>query len=120
MDALKMLKTAKRYCKHVESCCVCEIGGETCLFDSAPEHMSVALMVDTVSFLERWEREHPGKTKGELFIERNPDCKRSAICPGIPEVKPCDYDESFDYKACCSCYSDCYLCRKAYWEEPVE
>lgn len=120
MDALKMLKTAKRYCKHVESCCVCEIGGETCLFDSAPEHMDVARMADTVSFIERWEREHPGKAKGELFLERNPECKRSAVCADIPDVRPCEYDASFDYQTICCRFNDCDACRLAYWKEPVE
>lgn len=120
MDALKMLKTLKRYCKHVGSCCVCEIGGETCLFDSAPEHMNVALMKDTVSFLEAWEREHPCKTRRQLFLERNPECKRSAVCPDTPYVRPCDYDESINYPAVCCRFESCEDCRKAYWEEPVE
>lgn len=120
MDALKMLKTAKRYCKHVESCCVCEIGSGTCLFDSAPEHMDVALMEDTVSFLERWEREHPGKTKGELFIERNPECKRSDIYPDMPAIRPCDYDASVNYPAVCCCFDACEDCLKAFWKESVE
>lgn len=120
MDALKMLKTAKRYCKYVERCCLCEIGRETCLFDTTPENMDVALMVDTVSFLERWEREHPGKTRGELFIERNPECKRSAVCADIPEVRPCEYDESINYPAFCRPYTGCDACRKAYWKESIE
>lgn len=120
MDALKMLKTAKRYCKHAESCCVCEIGGETCLFDSAPEHMDVALMVNTVSFLEHWERQHPSNTRGELFLERNPECKRSATYTDIPDVRPCDYDESINYPDVCFRFDCCEDCRKAYWEETVE
>lgn len=120
MEALKMLKTAKRYCAHVESCWVCEIGAETCLFDSTPEHMNVSLMEDTVSFLEAWEREHPVKTKGQLFLERNLECKRSAGCADTPAVRPCDYDASINYPAVCCRFDDCEACRKAYWEEPVE
>lgn len=120
MDALKMLMTAKRCCKQAENCCVCEIGGEACLFDSSPENMNVALMANAVSFLEHWEREHPSKTRGELFLERNPECKRSAVCSDTPDVRPCDYDESINYPAVCCRFDECDACRKAYWKEPVE
>ena len=117
MDALKMLKTLKRYCKHVGSCCVCEIGGETCLFDSVPEHMNVALMEDTVSFLEHWEREHPAKTRAEIFIERNPDAARSVT--GLPLVRPCDYIGDKMTIEECERYDNCAECIEKFWEEPA-
>ena len=120
MDALKMLKTAKRYCTSVEICAVCEFGNERCVFRKVPEYMDIVAMGSAVSFLESWEREHPSKTRGELFLEQNPECKRSAICPDIPEVRPCDYDKSPNYSGVCHRTADCQLCRKAYWKETVE
>lgn len=118
MDALKMLKTAKRYCKHVESCCVCELGGETCLFDSVPEHMNVELMEHTVSFLERWERENPAKTRGELFLERNPEAAKNFL--GLPLVRPCDYLCDKITLDQCETYDDCEDCVQKFWKEPIE
>lgn len=115
MDALKMLKTVKRYCKRVESCCVCEIG-ETCIFDSAPEYMNVARMKDTVSFLERWEREHPAKTKAEIFIECNPDAARNVT--GLPLVRPCDYLGDKMTIEECERYANCAEYIEEFWEEP--
>lgn len=125
MDALKMLKTAKRCCKSVESCSNCPISNNgagigICLFQSVPERLDLERMAFSVSVLESWEREHPSKTRGELFLERNPECKRSAVCSDTPDVRPCDYDESINYPAVCCRFDECDACRKAYWKEPVE
>lgn len=120
MDALEMLKTAKRCCKSEESCCDCGLGGESCLFDSPPEHMDMERMSFTVAFLEAWESKNPLKTRAELFLERNPEAKRNELYPNVPDVRPCDYDESINYPAHCCCGDTCDDCRKKYWEEPVE
>lgn len=118
MDALKMLKTAKRYCKSQESCCVCGLGGESCLFDVSPERMDIERMDFTVSFLEAWERENPGKTRGELFLERNPDAGKGGL--GLPLVRPCDYLVGKITTAQCEAYDNCDECVTKFWKEPVE
>lgn len=118
MDALKMLKTAKRYCKSQESCCVCGLGGESCLFDVSPERMDIERMDFTVSFLEAWERENPGKTRGELFLERNPDAGKGGL--GLPLVRPCDYLVDKITTAQCEAYDNCDECVTKFWKEPVE
>lgn len=118
MDALKMLKTAKRYCKSQESCCVCGLVGESCLFDVSPEHMDIERMDFTVSFLEAWERENPGKTRGELFLERNPDAGKGGL--GLPLVRPCDYLVGKITTAQCEAYDNCDECVTKFWKEPVE
>ncbi len=120
MDALKMLKTAKRYCQQVESCASCRLGIDCCIFDSSLKNKDVKLMTHIVYLLETWEREQPVKTKGDLFLERNPECKRSDMCHETPDIRPCDYDESINYPAVCCRFTDCQACKKAYWEEPVE
>ena len=118
MDALKMLKAAKRYCKSQESCCLCGLGGESCLFDVSPEHMDIERMDFTVSFLEAWERENPGKTRGELFLERNPDAGKGGL--GLPVVRPCDYLIGKLTTAQCEAYDNCDECVTKFWKEPVE
>lgn len=118
MDALKMLKTAKRYCKSQESCCLCGLGSESCLFDASPEHMVVERMDFTVSFLEAWERENPLKTRAELFLERNPDAAKSVL--GLPLVRPCDYLGDVITLEQCEAYDNCAECIEKFWKESVE
>lgn len=113
-----MLKTAKRYCKSVESCCVCELGDESCLFDTAPEHMGIENMAFTVSFLEAWGRDNPLKTRAELFLERNPDAARSVL--GLPIVRPCDYLGDKITLEQCDSFDNCAECVEKFWKGPVE
>lgn len=117
MDALKMLKAAKRYCKSVNSCCDCELG-EKCVFETAPAYMDIERMAFTVSFLEAWERENPGKTRGELFLERNPDAGKGGL--GLPLVRPCDYLVDKLTIAQCEACDNCDECVTKFWKESVE
>lgn len=118
MDALKMLKAAKRYCKSLESCDDCAFEREGCLFNTAPERMDIERMPFTVSFLETWEKENPGKTRGELFFERNPDAGKGGL--GLPLVRPCDYLVDKLTKAQCEACDNCDECVTKFWKEPVE
>lgn len=121
MDALKMLKAAKRYCKSVENCCNCELGADNCLFDPVPEHMSEYVMHGTVTFLEEWEKNHPIKTRAELFFERNPDAKPEPNTD-IPFIEPCNYLGSKKNVPQCPNYvsTSCHDCRVSFWKEEIE
>lgn len=123
MDALKMLKTAKRCCKSVQSCSNCPIcndgvGSGICLFQSAPERLDLERMAFSVSVIESWEREHPDKTRGELFFERNPDAAKSVL--GLPLVRPCDYIVDVITSEQCEAYDNCAECIEKFWKESVE
>ena len=99
-------------------CPECEIGRASCIFSCAAERIAYEGMVHTVSFLESWEREHPDKTKGELFIERNPDAAKSIL--GLPLVRPCDYLGDEITLVQCEAYDNCAECIEKFWKEPVE
>lgn len=116
MNALLMLKTAKRYCKTQAGCINCGIGSDSCLSVTAPQYMREEQMALIAEFLEAWAKEHPLKTRTQLFLERNPD---AGTIDGIPGIKPCDYlaqsEPSF-----CKNYARCSECTKEYWEELVD
>lgn len=122
MEAITFLKELHRCCRAHDSCAECPIRhlSAVCLFSQTPYIQNIAKCEDAVKAIEAWAKSNPQQTRGQAFLKTNPNCKRSDICPGIPDVRPCDYDESINYPAVCCRFDGCDDCRKAYWEEPVE
>lgn len=70
-----------------------------------------------VKLVERWDAEHPIKTRQSVFLKMFPD---APIYPdtGLVRVYPCQVDRAL----CGNCPTgiDCIECRKAFWEAEVE
>lgn len=121
MDALKMLKAAKRFCKEQATCTKCPLEDPTCPFDMAPQYMSEDDMNRAISFLTEWDKFYPGKTRADLFFERNPEASPE-IGTGVPFIAPCNYLGNRSKVPQCSIYvkTSCKECRIAFWKEVVE
>lgn len=120
MEAIDFIKTMFRLCKSNESCHTCPLNNTDIYCGVYETQTKTSAMERSVSIVEKWGQEHPVKTKAGLFLERNPDCKHSVQYPDIPDIRPCDYDESINFPARCCRFNDCQECRKDYWKEPVE
>lgn len=120
----KIFKQIKRMCGTYRTCQECPLQGEHpahfCIFKCTPDEWGLSEMKESAKGVEEWVKEHPAKTRGELFLERNPQCKHSEVYHDIPDIRPCDYDESINFPSHCCCFNDCQECKKDYWEEPVE
>ena len=116
-----MLTTARRYCASITSCTECELDTDCkCIFERAPQYLPDEDIRFTVEFLDAWAKENLTLTRGQNFFNHNAEAKRCEAYPNIPDVRPCDYDESVNFPARCCRFEYCDDCRKEYWEEPVE
>lgn len=68
-----------------------------------------------VGIVEKRSKEHPLKTRQDLFLEQFPNAR---IEDGFLRILPCHMDNTL--KRRCSEYIHCFLCRIAYWGEEVE
>lgn len=119
---MDILKTIKRLCQ-ANNCADCPLSdenGSVCLFQAVPCYWGPRYIIETTKKLEEWSKSNPVKTRGSVFFDSNPNAKRCNAYPNVPDVRPCDYDESIHYPAHCCCSDTCEDCRKNYWEEPVE
>lgn len=69
-----------------------------------------------VKFVERWDAEHPVKTRQSVFLEQWPDARIHKE-DGLPMASPCDLDSKLAGK----CKGiPCPECRKKFWLVEVE
>lgn len=69
-----------------------------------------------VKFVERWDAEHPVKTRQSVFLEQWPDARIHKE-DGLPMASPCDLDSKLAGK----CKGiPCPECRKKFWLAEVE
>lgn len=122
MKAITLLKALNRMCSAHDSCDNCPVVEKFngCPVNYAPYRQNPETYPKLIEVVEAWVKENPSKTRGTLFFDRNPDAKRCKTYPNVPDVRPCDYDESVNYPAHWCCEDTCDDCRKKYWEEPVE
>lgn len=109
MDALKFVKERNRMCKSFGgSCDGCSANKNTCC--DAFEWQE-----ELITIVEEWSKEHPHKTRQDLFLEQYPDVSLSY---GIINIKPCQIVRNHTYGECC--ITDCPQCRKEFWTREVE
>lgn len=70
-----------------------------------------------VKFVERWDAEHPIKTRQSEFLKMFPD---APIYPdtGLVRVSPCQVDRALCGN--CPTGTNCIKCRKKFWLAEVE
>lgn len=109
MDALKFVKERNRMCKSFGgSCDGCPANKNTCC--NAFEWQE-----ELITIVDEWSKEHPHKTRQDLFLEQYPDVSLSY---GIINIKPCQIVRNHTYGECC--ITDCPQCRKEFWTQEVK
>lgn len=109
MDALKFVKERNRMCKSFGgSCDGCPANKNTCC--DAFEWQE-----ELITIVDEWSKEHPHKTRQDLFLEQYPDVSLSY---GIINIKPCQIVRNHTYGECC--ITDCPQCRKEFWTQEVK
>lgn len=107
MDVAEFFSELKRMCKSSSDCAKCEYHGDKC--DNAIE-----LFEKTVVVVEQWSRNHPRKTRQDVFLEQWPNAK---IYDNVMTICPKVIDISFSCRMDCL---DCYTCRQEFWMKDVE
>lgn len=118
MDAVDFLRTRARMCRKFNNCSDgCPIWEQV----GPCEPLLLAENVEqTVSIVEQWAREHPGKTRQSELLKLFPDSLLDEngileLCPSLL-AEECRGEDG-------SCYDlpkDCYDCRREFWMKEVE
>lgn len=109
MDVAEFFSEFRRMCKSSSDCTKCEYHGDIC--DSAIE-----LLEKTVAVVEQWSKEHPRKTRQDVFLEQWPEAE---LVDGIIDVKPCRLVAAFRLGQECH-KTFCYDCRRKFWMQGAE
>lgn len=107
MDVVEFFSEFRRMCKSSSDCTKCQHHGDKC--DNA-----IGLFEKTVAMVEQWSREHPRKTRQDVFLEQWPETK---LFDGIIDIKPCSLVASIRSE-CPKTF--CYECRSKFWMQEVE
>ena len=116
MDALKFIKEAKRMCQSYEECEACPAnadGFDDCLINTE-QNIDAETAVDIV---EKWAKEHPEKTRQDVFLEQYP--RADLLGNGVITICPKAIEKGYAPNAGC-CATDCYGCKTKYWMQEVE
>lgn len=109
MDVVEFFSEFRRMCKSSSDCTKCQYHGDKC--DNAIE-----LFEKTVAEVEQWSREHPRKTRQDVFLEQWPNCMMNddsivGMCPrNIDKMYVCNLSRS----------GGCPDCRREFWMQEVE
>lgn len=109
MDVIEFFSEFRRMCKSSSDCTKCEYHGDKC--DNANE-----IFEKTVAVVEQWSREHPRKTRQDVFLEQWPEAE---LVDGIIDIKPCRLVAAFRLGQECH-KTFCYDCRHKFWMQEVE
>lgn len=107
MDVVEFFSEFRRMCKSASDCTKCEYHGDKC--DNAIE-----LFEKTIAEVEQWSREHPRKTRQDVFMAHYPD---AALDNGVLLVCPRKIYKSSGIN--CN-NTTCSLCKRAFWLQEAE
>ena len=113
MDAVKFIMTVRRICKNqgCAKCPVCKKG--MCMVVSSGN--SSESIVETISKVEQWAKDHPVKIRQSEFLKLFPNAQK---LDGIINICPILIDEG--YKSTSECLGTrCNVCRQLFWNEEV-
>lgn len=115
MDAVEFIEERNRMCNYygggnaLSECAECPASQRTCL--------SVrSVTAEYITAVEQWSKEHPRKTRQDVFLEQWPNCMMGD--DGIVGMCPRNVDKMY---ACNSRRLDeCVDCRRKFWTQEVE
>lgn len=115
MDALKFIEERNRMCDYysgdnaLSGCAECPAFQMTCV--------SVrSVTAEYIAAVEQWSKEHPRKTRQDVFLEQWPNCMMGdngiiGMCPrNVDKMCVCNLSQS------CRCAD----CRREFWMQEVE
>ena len=114
MDAVEFLKARSRMCNDN----VCE--GDCPLFYCCNDRIDDN-MVELVSIVEKWAKEHLVKTRQSEFLKQWPNAEIGG--DGLPSVAPCQLDVRLihrESKVDCEDRGVCNKCRRDFWLKEIE
>lgn len=109
MDVVEFFSECRRMCKSSSDCTKCQYHGDRC--DNA-----IDLFEKTVAVVEQWSKEHPRKTRQDVFLEQWPEAE---LVDGIIDIKPCRLVAAIRLGPECH-KTFCYDCRRGFWMQEVE
>lgn len=121
MDVVKFIEELNRMCKSFDR-------GDGCQMCPACDnelHCAVSAMSkldakEQVAIVEKWSKEHPRKTRQDVFLEQYPEAQLDAY--GVLRICPVNISAEYRDKGgeCLFLYSDCRDCRRKFWTEEVK
>lgn len=117
MDAVEFLKARSRMCNDN----VCE--GDCPLFYCCNDRIDDN-MVELVSIVEQWAKEHPVKTRQSEFLKMFPNARIES--DGMPSICPIVVDKRYynkdEYALFCIVRDEekCRKCRRDFWLKEIE
>lgn len=109
MDSLELVHEINRMCKSFGDSC------RGCPANDVSGCIVTQLYEKIVPIVEKWSKEHPRKTRQDVFLKQYPD---APLNYGIINIKPCQVVKNHTYGSCS--ITDCPLCRKEFWSQEVE
>lgn len=113
MDALKFIEERNRMCDYYRSgnalsgCAECPAFQMTCV--------SVrSVTAEYIAAVEQWSKEHPRKTRQDVFMAHYPD---GALDDGVLRICPRNVYKSAEIN--CN-NTTCYLCKRVFWLQEAE
>mgnify|MGYP003246068286 FL=1 len=110
MDAVKFIMTVRRMCKN-QGCAKCPVCKEGMYMVVYIGNSSESI-VETISKVEQWAKDHPVKTRQSEFLKAFPNAPIDKG-NGVLFVDPCTVDSTQKGNKYCSI--SCTTCRKNYW-----
>lgn len=113
MDVLKFVKERNRMCKSFGgSCNGCPADKNICC--DAFEWQE-----ELITIVEEWSKEHPHKTRQDLFLEQYPEAETNNgvlfVCPAL--ISPLYRNGT---SGCKHLGMNCYNCRRRFWTEEIK
>ena len=121
MDAVKFIEERNRMCKSFNYGCGCQMcpacNNDLCCAFDQESTLDATVQIDIV---EKWAKEHPRKTRQDVFLEQYPEalineCGVLCICPMNISADYRDTD-----RGCKNMGKKCVVCRREFWMQEVE
>lgn len=116
MDTMKFFEERNRMCSTYEGCEGCPLLTTAC--------EDIINITPQISVVEKWAKDHPRKTRQDVFLEQWPSAKVDENI-GVLNICPADLDERYrDARGRCNIRSTqtgtCDHCRREFWMQEVK
>ena len=110
MDALEFLRERRRMCNSYRGCEGCPLEDGKCVVSYVAPDEDYKRIIAAV---EQWSKEHPRKTRQDVFLEQWPNCRMGD--DGVIKMCPRDVNKMH----VCGPVG-CADCRRKFWMQEVE
>ena len=107
MDAVEFIKKQDIMCKQFNLCVDCPMYEENNGHNIPCGELMNKYPEEFVHIVEKWSKEHPGKTRQSEFLKMFPNAQ--TLRNGTPIICPKVVDSKYN------CNGSCDNCRKEYW-----